>query len=57
MFRVYKPYCLIFYKNPVVIHKNVGKLVITDKIAAKVVKKKDAHKTIYDKIIESIYFR
>ena len=47
----------MFYKNPVVIHKNVGKLVITDKIAAKVVKKKDAHKTIYDKIIESIYFR
>ena len=57
MFRVFKPYYIMHYKEPVVIHKNVGKIIITDKIAAKIVKKKDSVKTIYDKIIESVYFR
>ncbi len=44
-------------KDPVVIHNNVGKITITDKFAVKIVKKKDSVKTIYDKIIESVYFR
>ncbi len=58
MFRVFKPYFIMHVKEPVVIFKNNGsKIVITDKLVSKIVKKKDSSKTIYDKIIESIYFR
>jgi hypothetical protein len=58
MFRVFKPYYIMHYKAPIVIFTNNGKKIeITDKIASKIVKKKDSLKTIHDKIIESLYYR